>query len=269
MIRRYLAAFICVASVSNVSAADLEASTPPAQTYEQRKAALKAACDTCKAGVKKDPGEWDISAALGFTLAQGNADTTLLTAEGLAAREIGDDIYSLGFNGAVGEQNSVDTQRYIRGDAGYKHLLSDKVYASAGLAYLTDDIASVDYRIFLNPGIGYFFIKDEDLTLNVETGPSYVFQKQAGDKDNFLAWRVANRFEWKFSETGKIFQGTEFLLNTDDTEDYLINAEAGIEAALNSKLSLVVSIRDRFDASPAADVEQNDVILTTGFKVSL
>jgi putative salt-induced outer membrane protein YdiY len=143
------------------------------------------------------------------------------------------------------------------------------VYALAGVAYLSDDIADVDYRVFLNPGLGYFFVKDDEVKFSMETGPSYVFQKQDNDEDNFLAWRIADRFEWKFSETGKIFQGLEFLLNTDDTDDYLINAEAGIEAALNSTLSLVLSVRDRFDASPAAESEKNDVIVTTGLKVLL
>lgn len=247
-------------------AADLSAVD---QTLAEKRAAEAKAQAVCKEPVKKAPGEWDISAAFGFNLTQGNADTLLLTASGRAAREIDQDSYVLEFNGAEGEQDEVRTQRYIRGDAGYKRLLSERVYLGSAIAYLADDIADVDYRLFLNPGIGYFIFKDEELSFNVETGPSYVFEKQGDGKDNFLAARFAERIEWKFSPTGKLFQAAEILLNTSDTEDLLINAEAGIEASLNSMLSLVFAIRDRFDNSPSAGRESNDVIITSALKVSL
>jgi hypothetical protein len=93
----WLAAAVNFLMVTSVFAEELTTATtvPATKSYEQRKADLKAACDTCKAGVKKDPGEWDLTAALGFTMAQGNVDSVLLTAEGLAYREIENDIYSL------------------------------------------------------------------------------------------------------------------------------------------------------------------------------
>jgi putative salt-induced outer membrane protein YdiY len=247
-------------------AADLSAVD---QALADTEAAEAKAQAVCKQPVKKAPGEWDLSAAFGFNLTSGNADTLLLTASGRAAREIEKDSYVLEFNGAEGEQNSVQTQRYIRGDAGYKRLLYERLYLGSSIAYIADDIADVDYRLFLSPGIGYFLLKDEEFSLNVETGPTYIFEKQGDAKENFLAARFADRFEWKFSPTGKIFQAAEILLNTDNTEDLLVNAEAGIEAALNSTLSLVFAVRDRYDNSPAVGRERNDVIITSALKVAL
>lgn len=259
----------CVLSLGLfVSAAVAEDATPQ-KTYEERKADLKVACDACAKGVKKDPGEWDLSVAMGFNLTQGNADTTLLTGQAKALREIENDIYNLELNGAFGKQESVDTQRYIRADAGYKRLFEGNWYGTGSIGFLADDIAAIDYRLLLNPGLGYFLIKNEITSLSLESGPSYVFQKQGGTKDNFVAWRVANGYDWKISETAKIFQTTEYLLNVEETNDSLINAAFGIEASLTSKLALVWAIRDRYDNLPAPGLEKNDVAITSSLKVAL
>lgn len=245
------------------------------KTFSDKKAAddaAKAADAACKAAAakpKKAPGDWDLSTNFGFNLANGNSDNLLLTAGAQANRDIDDDSYNLGFNGAVGEQDGEDTQRYIRGDAGYKHLLDDRMYLGFSLAYLSDEIANVDYRLFINPALGYYLIRTDETKFNVEAGPSYIFEKLGPDKNDFLAARVAERLEWKFSETGKFFEGVEFLLNTSDTEDYLLNSEAGIEATLTSELALVFSIRDRYDNQPSANREKNDVFITTALKVAL
>lgn len=260
---------LVLASAAFFLSTALAEESSPEKTYEQRKADLKVACDACAKGVKKDPGEWDLSLAMGFNLTQGNADTTLLTGQATALREIENDIYNLEFNGAFGKQDSVDTQRYVRGDAGYKRLLGDNWYGTGSVGFLADQIADIDYRLLLNPGLGYFFIKSDTTTLNLESGPSYVFQKQGGAKDNFAAFRLANGYEWKFSETAKIFQTTEYLLNIEETNDSLINASFGIEASLTSKLALVWAIRDRYDNLPAPGLEKNDVAITSALKVAL
>jgi len=243
--------------------------TVQSKSFEERKADLKAACDTCAKGVKKDPGEWDLSLAFGFNLTSGNSDTTLLTGQTKALREIDQDIYNLEFNGAYGKQDSVDTQKYIRGDAGYKRLLNERLYLAASVGHLSDDIANIDYRLQLNPGVGYFLIKSEVTTFNLEAGPSYLFQKLDSEKSNFVAGRIANNFEWKLSETAKIFQTTEYVLNLEDTNESIVNAGAGIEASLTSKLALVWAIRDRLNTQPAEGLEKNDVIITSALKVSL
>lgn len=105
--------------------------------------------------------------------------------------------------------------------------------------------------------------------MNVEAGPSYLFQKLAGEKDNFLALRGAERFEWAFSSTAKLYEAVEYFLSMKDTDKSLINAEAGVEAALTTRLSLVFSVQDRFDSQPAEDRKNNDLFVVTALKASL
>ncbi len=217
--------------------------------------------------VVKEPGAWDLSAALGFNLTSGNISSRLLTASFNAEREKDSDIYKFNITGADGEQEDEKTQRFIRSTARYNRLISDRTYLGAGGSFLKDDIANVDYRGVISPGIGYYVVKSDDVELSFEGGPAYVWQKLT-ETENFLAARAANDFSWKLSETAKIFQTAEFLLNTDETEEYIIVGTAGLEASLTSSLALVTSIQDRFNSVPADGRQKNDVLVTTALKVA-
>jgi hypothetical protein len=96
-----------------------------------------------------------------------------------------------------------------------------------------------------------------------------VWEKKGDITDDYLAPRVADRLTWKVSETAKLFQYAEFLTSVDDTENYIVTAEGGIEAALNSYLSLVLSVRDNYINQPAEGRVQNDVATITALKVTL
>ena len=217
---------------------------------------------------KKDPEAWDLSAAMGFNFTKGNADTRLLTASFDATKEKDSNVYIFNLSGADGEQNKVDTQRFIRGKAAYERLLSERFYVSTTGTFITDDIADVDYRVVLSPAAGYYLLKSEETKLSAETGPAYVFEKQGGLDDNYLAWRVADNFSWKFSPTAKLFQYADYLLNTDNTNQSIILAKGGIEASLTSMLALVLSVEDRYNNLPAAGRKKNDVLVTSALKVS-
>lgn len=217
---------------------------------------------------KKDPTEWDISAQAGFNLTRGNISSQLLTAGLDAIKEKDNNVYTFNLAGGEGEQENVDTQRFIRGKAGYDRLLSERLYAGVSLNFLADDIADVDYRTVGSPALGYYLLKSEETKLGLEAGPAYVFEKLGGVKNDFLAARVANNFSWKFSQTAKIFQYAEYLLNTEDTDQSIVIGKAGLEASLTSSLALVLAIEDRFNSAPAEGRKKNDVLITSGLKVS-
>lgn len=217
---------------------------------------------------KKDPTAWDISAQAGFNLTRGNISSQLLTAGFDATQEKDNNVYTFNLAGGEGEQDDVDTQRFIRGKAGYDRLLSERVYTGVSLNFLADDIADVDYRAVGSPALGYYLLKSEETKFGLETGPAYVFEKLGGVKNDFLAFRVANTFSWKFSATAKIFQYAEYLLNTENTDQSIAIGKAGLEAALTSSLALVLAVEDRFNSAPAEGRKKNDVLVTSGLKVS-
>jgi putative salt-induced outer membrane protein YdiY len=232
-------------------------------------------CPTCAEDEPKDPSVWDKSIIVGYGLSDGNSNTQTITGNAKLARDYEDNIWNFEVGGGYGESDSDDSnvKEQNRGDviakASYKRLLSKRFYLGTGLDFLHDDIADVSYRFTLSPNAGVFIVREEKIKLSLEAGPGYVWEEVDEIKDDYLAPRIANKFEWKFSETGKIFQTAEYLMDVDDSDNYLVKSELGIESALTSMFSLVVSVKNDYDNQPAVDKERSDTIVGASLKVNL
>lgn len=225
---------------------------------------------------KKELNAWDKSLAVGFNLTKGNSDTTLLTILGNANRETTEDLIDFGLAYNFGDDKNAEdesgdstTRNDVRANASYDYKYTERAYVGAGTKFLYDEIALVDYRVNLNPNLGYFLVKDPTFSFALEGGPGYTFEKVDGVDDNYLSPRIADRFEWIISCTSKLFQSAEVLLDVNDSENYIVNAELGVEAALNSRLSLVVALRNTYDNLPAVGVDKNDLTVISALKVAL
>jgi len=204
---------------------------------------------------------WEKSASLGATVTEGNSDTLLIVADILASRKWQQDELSLGASLAYGENEGVKNNETLRAFAQYNRLFTDRFYAYARVEGLHDSIADVDYRVTLSPGVGYYFIKNERMRLSGEAGPGVVFEKQGGEEKTYLTARLAEKFEFKINDRARIWQSLEFLPQIDDLNNFLLNAEIGVESALTKKTSLRVYAQDTYDNEPAADREKNDIKL--------
>jgi len=210
---------------------------------------------------------WESSAVAGLTLTRGNSETLLFTAGLQTHRKTTIDEYTLGLDGAYGENDSVKSADMLHAFGQWNHLFSDRAFSYVRVDGLRDEIADINYRISLSPGAGYYFVKEKNTTLAGEVGPGIVIQELGNDETTFATMRLAERFEHKFNSGGaRVWQSVEFLPQLDRLDNYIINAEIGIESALSKKLSLQVVLDDTFDSRPATDRLKNDVKLVSGIK---
>jgi putative salt-induced outer membrane protein YdiY len=206
---------------------------------------------------------WEKSASAGLALTKGNSDTLLFTADFLAARKWTEDEVSLGAAASYGENNDVKNNETLRAFGQWNHLFTEHFYSYVRLEGLHDAVADVEYRVTLSPGVGYYFIKNDRTRLSGEAGPGIVFEKQGSEESQYITARIAERFEHKLNDRARIWQSLEFLPQVDDLNNYIINAEVGVEAALTKKLSLRVVASDTYDREPAPGRKQNDVKLVS------
>ncbi len=209
------------------------------------------------------PSTWESSAALGLTLTRGNSDTLTFAAGVLGTRKWDQNEVNLGADATYGENNSIKNNETLRGFGQYNRLFSDRVFGYGRLEISHDAIADIEYRITASPGAGYYFIKNEKTNLRGEAGPGFIYEKQGNDSTGYFTLRLAERFEHKISDTAKVWQSLEFLPQVDKFENYLINAEVGIEAALTKALSLRTVLQDTYDHQPAPGRQKNDLKLIT------
>ena len=217
----------------------------------------------------KEKEAWHGDVAFGLSLAKGNSDTLLLNAAAKATKLWSDNELSLGADGQYGlnnwgRSNEVKTADNIHGFTEYKRLFTDRFYGSARIDGYHDDIADLHYRVIVGPAAGYFFIKSDRTRLNGEVGPSFIEQRQGDENDHgYVVLRVSERWEYALSKTAKLWEQVDYLPEVDDFGTYLINAEAGAEAAINTRLSLRVVATDKFNSRPAAFRKENDIMLVS------
>jgi putative salt-induced outer membrane protein YdiY len=210
---------------------------------------------------------WESSIGLGFTLTHGNSDTLLATGNFQTHKKTLEDEISLGADGAYGENDSVQNVNSAHGFSQYNHLFSDRFFGYLRADALHDEIADLQYRITLSPGAGYYFLRQTNTSLAGEFGPAMVFERLGDDDNNYVTLRLAERFEHKFTENNaRVWESTEFLPQINDFNNFVVNAELGLEASVSKKISLQAYVQDNYINEPATGRQQNDLRIVSGLK---
>jgi putative salt-induced outer membrane protein len=226
---------------------------------------------------KKAP-VWDTSAGLGANLSRGNTESTLLDGSIVSETKQGQNEARLGIEANYGETETVQTNgtkkmdsnvQNARAFAEYRRLWSDRDYGYLNGELRNDEIAEIDHRLMVGPGVGRYFVSDEKQKLSGETGVVYIQEKVAGEEDDTMALRLAQRYSVKISDNGKVYESVEYLPSLEGFDDYLLNAEVGVEAMMNSRMGLRLAIQDKYDSTPAPNKKDNDLTLIGGLTVKL
>jgi putative salt-induced outer membrane protein YdiY len=213
--------------------------------------------------------QWVSSAAVGATLTRGNSDTFLGTLTANTERKWDQHELSLGADAAYGtaeiDGEETTTAKSMRGHIQYNRLFNERLYGYARVEALHDQIADIQYRISLSPGVGYYVIKEETIDLSFEVGPGVVFDKLGDDTRSYATLRVAEKFNYQLSDRARLWQMLEVLPQIDRFSNYIINFELGLEADLTAdkRLALRAVIQDVYNNEPADGRKKNDVKLIT------
>lgn len=227
-----------------------------------------AAQDAGKDPAAPEAPKWKRSAGLGATVTGGNSDTVLVTANLNATKKWTQNELLFGANAAYGEVDNQKNADSLAGFGQYNRLFSERFFGYARLDALHDAIADVDYRLTLGPGAGYYFIKNKTTSLSGELGPSFVYEKVGGAERGYFAVRVGEKFEHQINERARVWQSLEFLPQVDNVENFIVNAEVGVESKLTDALSLRVFVQDTYDNEPAPGRKENDIKLVSSINYS-
>jgi putative salt-induced outer membrane protein len=218
---------------------------------------------------------WEGSAALGLTVTRGNSDTLLFNLNVVGLKKWAKNELRLGADGTYGEQTTEsggksDTtinNEQAKGVAQYNRIFGqqDRWFWYGRGEAMHDGVANVEGRFTLSPGIGYYFIKTEKMSLSAEAGPGLIEEK-IGDASwhGYFTFRAAERFEYKINDRAKLWQMAEWLPQLDDFNNYILNATLGVSTAITPKWDLRVVLQDTYDNQPAPGRKQNDLKLVAG-----
>ncbi len=233
-------------------------------------AAFVQAADTTAVATNAAPPKprWDTSANIGFTLTRGNSDTMLAAGDISTVRKWGKNEINLGADAVYGVNNGTQNANSVHGFAQYNRLFTERFFGYVRAEALHDEIAAVYYRVSLSPGAGYYLIKTANTSLRAEVGPGYVWERVGTNDNNYATVRFAERFDQKINEHARIWEAVEYLPQVDKFQNYVVNAEIGIETAITKNFTQRASILDTYRSEPAPGKKNNDVklIVAIGYK---
>jgi putative salt-induced outer membrane protein len=208
---------------------------------------------------------WNHSLSFGLNASRGNTDSTQISSNYDGKRVLKDTSeFAIKASNNFGEQDDEkNTDNYYFG-LNYKRTIRDHFYWLVDSNYKVDSIADLDYRFNLSPGLGYRIHESEQHQVDFEGGLGYQSEQYDGSsKEDNLAYRAAQAWRYKISDTSKLWQSAEFVGSAEEGKDYVFTAELGVETKLAGRLSLRSVLNDTFTNEPGAGRKKNDLSFIT------
>lgn len=225
----------------------------------------------------KGPSDWETTLSAGTTLTSGNSETLNATARVGTEKLHGKTLVSAQADGAYGESQTTDeegtaeTEQTV-GNARAALSLKQRIeglFLYSGASVENDTIAEVDYRSLVGAGVGTFLVDDQEIRLSIEGGLGYLFEKVQDLEDDYPTFRLGQRLDIHLSETAKAWQSIEFLPKASELDNYLLTFEAGIDAAINTEMSLGLVLKQKHDSTPGEGLERDDLSLAAQVSMRL
>jgi len=207
---------------------------------------------------------------LGLSLTRGNAETSTFTTTFNATRATRADKVTLQFNEiyatALISGKSAATAQAVRGGLDYNRDFGSRLFVDLFNQYEYDKFQDLDLRVVLGGGFGFNAVKGDRSQLDVVGGLDY-------DRAKFSTPLTRNSAEGYFGDDwsykiSSLQQSFRIFPNFTSGGEYRMNFDLGAVTRLKRWLSWQLTASDRFISDPVGGRKKNDVLLTTGFRVS-
>lgn len=165
------------------------------------------------------------------------------------------------------EDEGVKTaERYLAGGRA-KRALDERWELFGGLSGEKDEFSGFKLRAIAEAGAVYKALQGPTHLLSFDGGLTWTDEDRIDpepDADWFGAV-VGLSYEWKVSDTASLTQRLVYYPNFDDSDDWRLNSDTGLQASISSALAVKVSYEVRYRNEPIASNDDTD----TTSKVSL
>lgn len=216
---------------------------------------------------------WAGSFDAGLSLTQGNAKTSAFNLAFNAARATTRDkitLYATSLyarNSTTGE--SIVTANAKRGGGRYDYNLNSRSFVFGFADLESDDFQKLDLRVNPGGGVGWHAVQAERMKLDFFGGGSLNrewfatgLNRTSGDlvAGNELTVKLSGSTLWK--------ERTVFYPNMTERGEYRVAFDTSLSQALSKLLSWQLSLSDRYLSNPIFGTKSNDLILSTGIRLT-
>lgn len=214
---------------------------------------------------------WDLKLGLSYLATSGNADNSSAGVDATYHRDW--DVWSIDANAAAvrASRNDVETAENASSQVRGRRKIVDGLEATAGLRGETNRFAGIDLRTIADTSLSWNAVTTPTWRLRTLYGVSWTREEPRGERP--VRSSLGGLFQ--LQNTVKISEGSELngqvtaYPDMEDTEDYRINANLALQAALNRHLCLRLGYDIKYDNEPVRGFERTDTTSTAALVVQL
>ncbi len=219
---------------------------------------------------------WSGRLDLGYTYQSGRTNRNELTLRGQADREAGRNKYRAIAEYVYGEQK-VDTDdgtTTIKSSDRYganfrwRRTLSEYFFTQSLTSYEVDQVRGVKQRAEQNLSLGYQYLYTDTFEASVGPGFTAQYNRELGVEAgmNYMATAFQD-FIWNITDAYKFEEDSTFLVNVEDSDDYIYRFNAGLVGTVTESINM--SIRYNFlyenQAPPGVDRSEHRLVTSIGY----
>jgi putative salt-induced outer membrane protein len=218
---------------------------------------------------------WSGLVDAGFSATRGNADTSTFNLGAQASRTTPRDrlsVYAaslLAKNKDKTTGETVTTAKAIRGGLRYDFNLSERLFAFALSDLEHDKFQQLDLRLVLGGGLGFHAKKTERTRLDLFAGGSLnqeYFSTGLSRKSGEAL--LGEEISTKVSKSTSLTERLVFYPNLNNPGEFRTTLDATAVTRLSTLLSWQFTLSDRYLSNPIPGVKKNDVLFTTGLRLT-
>jgi len=216
---------------------------------------------------------WQGAFDLGFATTQGNSKTSNLNVGAAANRTTKRDKLAVYYTSIFASSKitgvKTTTANAKRGGIAYNRNLGQRWFAFGSVDLDSDQFQSLDVRIVPAGGLGGYLIKNESTVLNLQVGAAVnreVFS--TGVKRTSGEVLLGQEYTKKFSKSTLLQEKLVFYPGVTEAGEYRMNFDTSFATILRRWLSWQFTVSDRLLSNPVPGRKKNDVLLTTGLRIT-
>jgi putative salt-induced outer membrane protein len=210
---------------------------------------------------------WTGDLGLAYVATSGNSDSSSLGL-GLKMERVPDP-WGLSFEAKFDRAESDDeltAERYFAGIKGLR-TLNERWSLFAGLSAEKDEFAGYELLALLEFGATYKALMGPKHLLDFDIGVTYTDESRVEPEPDvdYLGALLGLSYEWKISDNASFTERLIYYPNFDESNDWRLSSDTGVQAALSERLALKLSYEVRYRNRPIGDNDDTD----TATKVSV
>jgi putative salt-induced outer membrane protein len=204
---------------------------------------------------------WELKAALGFTLTDGNSETITLALGADAKREwpkwkLGMSLKIL-YTESDGDQTASEWIFFER----LERILSEIDTIFQDLLLEHDEEEDLKYRIQLTFGYNRRLKKTEKFELWGNVGGGVLHEEFFNDSQTEAVAQIGINFTWQLTKNLTYAQILTFYPSLSEGGEFRMYWESTFTTPVSERFDLRLSIIDRYDSDPQAGVDENDLTI--------